>query len=438
MSRLAVLLALLAPLAPLGACQKSDDKKVDLPAAKTAEARRPKTPHIEPPLDIKTPPADAVRTPSGLIYKTIVANPQGQAPKRNDTVMIKYTGWRQATGETFFSNQSADNAMPLNLASTAPGFTEGMQQVKKGERAMLWLPPAIGLKQQPTDGHGETLVYEVEVVDIVEAPPVPPDCAQPPPTAQQTRSGIKYVEVRPGTGKDKPTIADDVTFNFTAWNADGRMLETTEMKKRAITSPPFRQPPPFEEILTSMTGGQRVRFWVDAEQMKKPQPGPAQGPLCYEVDLVTIEKSANPPPPTPPDVAKPPGSAKKTDKGVFYKVLKAGKGGAKPTPNDSVRVSYTGWTTDGRMFDSSVIRGQPAEFSLRGVIAGWTDGIPLMSVGDRYRFWIPDHLAYKGQPERPQGMLVFDVELLEIKPAASPDAHGVPGAHGMPGAHGHP
>ena len=346
------------------------------------------------------------------------------APKRNDTVMIKYTGWRQGSGETFFSNKSADNAMPLNLASTAPGFTEGMQQVRKGERAMLWLPPAIGLKEQPKDGAAETLVYEVEVVDILEAPLVPPDVGQPPANAKQTKSGIKYIEVRPGTGKDRPTNGDEVTFNFTAWNAEGRMLETTEMKKRPVKAPPFRQPRPLEEILTSMTGGQRVRFWVDAEQMKKPQPGPATGLLCYEVDLVTIEKSSNPPPPTPADVGKPPGDAQKSEKGVFYKVLRRGKGGAKPTPNDAVRVHYTGWTTDGRMFDSSVIRGEPAEFSLRGVIAGWTEGIPLMSVGDKFRFWIPDHLAYKGQPDRPQGMLVFDVELVEIKPPAAPDAHG--------------
>ena len=66
------------------------------------------------------------------------------------------------------------------------------------------------------------------------------------------------------------------------------------------------------------------------------------------------------------------------------------------------------------MFDSSVTRGKPAEFPLRGVIAGWTDAIPVMSVGDKVRFWIPEELAYKGSPG-PQGMLVFDVELLEIK-----------------------
>ena len=422
MSRVVILLSLVTALG----CQKSEDKTVDLPAAKTSEGpKKPRTPQVEPPLDIKKPPADAVRTPSGLVYKTLVANPQGQAPKQNDTVMIKYTGWRQTTGETFFSNKNADNPMPLNLSSTAPGFTEGMQQVKKGGRAMLWLPPNIGLKEQPRDGQGETLVYEVEVVDIVEAPAVPPDVAQPPATAKTTKSGAKWIEVRPGTGKQKATTADDVTFNYTAWNAEGRMLETTEMKKRPVKSAVYRQPPPLEDILSQMTGGQRVRFWVEADRMKKPQPGPATGQLCYEVDLVTIEKSKNPPPPVPADVAKPPADAKKSDKGIWYKVLKPGKGGPHPTQGDSVRVNYTGWTTDGRMFDSSIIKGEPAEFNLRGVIVGWTEGIPLMSVGDKFRFWIPDHLAYKGQPDRPQGMLVFDIELLEIKPPATPDnPHG--------------
>ena len=125
----------------------------------------------------------------------------------------------------------------------------------------------------------------------------------------------------------------------------------------------------------------------------------------------------------PADVAKPPGDAKKTTKGVFYKVLKAGKGGPHPVPADTVRVHYTGWTTDGKMFDSSVTRNEPAEFPLKGVIAGWTDGIPTMSVGDKTRFWIPEELAYKGSPGRPQGMLVFDVELLEIKSPAAPPGH---------------
>jgi peptidylprolyl isomerase len=190
-----------------------------------------------------------------------------------------------------------------------------------------------------------------------------------------------------------------------------------------------------EEVLTSVVAGERIRFWTDAEKMQaggKTLPGAPQGQLCYELEMLQIAPGIAPPP-VPPDVAKPPGDAKKTAKGVMYKVLKAGKGGPKPQPSESVRVHYTGWTTEGRMFDSSVIRGEPAEFSLDGVIAGWAEAIPLLSVGDKMRFWIPDELAYKGAPGRPQGMLVFDIELLEIKAPASRDPHG----HGADDGHGH-
>ena len=75
---------------------------------------------------------------------------------------------------------------------------------------------------------------------------------------------------------------------------------------------------------------------------------------------------------------------------------------------------YTGWTTDGKMFDSSVQRGQPATFTLDGVIAGWTEGLQMMVEGEKRRFWIPESLAYNGQSGAPVGMLVFDVELIRI------------------------
>ena len=119
---------------------------------------------------------------------------------------------------------------------------------------------------------------------------------------------------------------------------------------------------------------------------------------------------------TPRDVAQPPKNARKTKLGVFYRFLRKTKRGKKPRKSDTVTVHYSGWTTDGKMFDSSVTRKRPATFPLRHVIPGWTDGLQQMRVGDKIRLWIPERLAYRGAPGRPQGMLVFDVELLEIKP----------------------
>ena len=118
--------------------------------------------------------------------------------------------------------------------------------------------------------------------------------------------------------------------------------------------------------------------------------------------------------PAPPDVATPPADAIKTASGLATKVLKAGTSKEHPTKEDLVRVHYTGWTTDGKMFDSSVVRGEPSSFQLDGVIKGWTEGLQLMAEGEKTRFWIPENLAYGGK-SAPYGMLVFDVELLKIE-----------------------
>jgi FKBP-type peptidyl-prolyl cis-trans isomerase len=116
----------------------------------------------------------------------------------------------------------------------------------------------------------------------------------------------------------------------------------------------------------------------------------------------------------PADVAAPPADAVKTPSGLASKVIKPGTGKVHPAKTDSVTVHYTGWTTDGKMFDSSVPRGEPATFALDLVIPGWTEGLQLMVAGETRRLWIPEQLAYRGQHE-PKGMLVFDVELIKIQ-----------------------
>lgn len=119
--------------------------------------------------------------------------------------------------------------------------------------------------------------------------------------------------------------------------------------------------------------------------------------------------------PVPSDVAKPPADAQVTPSGLASKVLQPGTGTLHPNANSVVMVHYSGWTTDGQMFDSSVARNEPIDFPLNRVIPGWTEGVQLMVVGEKRRFWIPSYLAYNNAPGAPQGMLVFDVELLDFK-----------------------
>ena len=118
--------------------------------------------------------------------------------------------------------------------------------------------------------------------------------------------------------------------------------------------------------------------------------------------------------PAPPDVAAVPADAVRTSSNLASKVLQPGTGTRHPRPNSTVTVHYTGWTTDGKMVDSSVAKGQPLTISLGGVIAGWTEGVQMMVEGEKRRFWIPARLAYEGAPGRPQGVLVFDIELIRI------------------------
>lgn len=104
------------------------------------------------------------------------------------------------------------------------------------------------------------------------------------------------------------------------------------------------------------------------------------------------------------------------DSGLQYEALNTGEG-AKPSREDQVRVHYHGTLIDGTVFDSSYDRGQPAEFPVGGVIAGWTEALQLMSAGSKWRLYVPSELAYGAQGVGsipPHSVLVFDVELLDV------------------------
>ena len=133
--------------------------------------------------------------------------------------------------------------------------------------------------------------------------------------------------------------------------------------------------------------------WSAMAPQDPPAPAPAQGgiPECKEMT--------------------------KTASGLEIGFLKKGADGPGPKADDMVEVHYTGWLTDGKKFDSSRDRGQPATFGVGQVIKGWTEGVQLMTVGEKARFWIPAALAYgetAARPGAPSGDLTFEIELVEI------------------------
>jgi FKBP-type peptidyl-prolyl cis-trans isomerase len=249
--------------------------------------------------------------------------------------------------------------------------------------------------------------------------PAPADVAAPPETATKTASGLASVVLQPGTGKEHPTTADRVKVHYTGWTKDGKMFDSSVPRNKPTEFGVTQVIKGWTEGLQLMVVGEKRRFWIPAAIAygdTPRRPGAPSGQLTFDVELLEVMKPL-PPPEVPKDVAKAPASAKKTASGLQYRVLKAGTGTVHPTPTSRVQVHYSGWTPDGKMFDSSVARGTPAGFGLNQVIKGWTEGVQLMVVGEKTRFWIPGELAYGKDPARPGapgGPLVFDVELLSI------------------------
>jgi FKBP-type peptidyl-prolyl cis-trans isomerase len=240
--------------------------------------------------------------------------------------------------------------------------------------------------------------------------PAPADVAAPPADAQTTADGIASKVLTPGTGTDHPQPGDAVKVHYTGWTTDGKMFDSSVARNRPVVLPLDRVILGWSEGLQLMVVGEKRRLWIPAKLAYESKPDRPQGMLVFDVELMDILRV----PPVPPDVAKPPADAAVTSSGLASKVIKPGTGSRHPRADSMVKVHYTGWTTDGKMFDSSIAKGTPALFKLREVIPGWTEGIPLMVEGETRRFWIPKALAYRGETGKPEGMLVFDVELLQI------------------------
>ena len=112
---------------------------------------------------LRAPPADATKTASGLIYKRLGAGTKGAQPRSDDTVLVRYTGWRQRTGETFFTTQGRAQPIAIDLAHAALEFREALPLLRVGETAVVWMPPRPGTR--------EPVAYQVELVEVIASRP---------------------------------------------------------------------------------------------------------------------------------------------------------------------------------------------------------------------------------------------------------------------------
>jgi peptidylprolyl isomerase len=236
-----------------------------------------------------------------------------------------------------------------------------------------------------------------------------PDQPALPAEATRTASGLAYQVTHAGREGVHPAPQDFVRVHFTGWDAEGKTFANTRTDGEGLYLNMERIMPGMRESLVSMTVEERRRLWIPEPLAFAGAKGRPAGTVVMDLELLEILPA---PGQAPADVAAPGPEAQVLRSGVAFKILKPGTGQTHPTRASWVSVHYTGWTTDGKLFDTSIPKGASVALQLKDTIEGWVEGLQLMVAGERRRFWIPEKRAYRGQAGKPAGMLVFDVELV--------------------------
>ncbi len=253
-------------------------------------------------------------------------------------------------------------------------------------------------------------------------PTVPEDVAAAPADAERSASGLAWTVLTEGTGTKRPDKNDRVAVHFTGWTAAGTEFQTSYGQEKPAVFEIQSVFPGWAEAMQLMVEGEKRRFWIP-ERLgpKNPKSGPT-GDVVFDVELIAIQRIANP----PESLAKPPEDAERTASGAYSRRLETGWGDEFPGFESAVLLHYTGWTTDGKTFDSTTVRGRPTAFPLGKVMEPFADAVRLMVVGEKRQVWIPGNLAAGNWPGTPEGMLIFELQLVDILPDGAFQSGAIP------------
>ncbi len=375
-----------------------------------------------------------VKTASGLEY-TVTTKGNGKKPQNGDKVTVHYTG--KLTNDTVFDS-SVSRGTPfefkLGAGNVIKGWDEAFLLLSVGDKATIKFGPELGYGANATGKipANSTLIFDVELLDVKEG--VRPFDVKGKDTLK-TASGVQYIIVKENKTGEKAVLGTMAEFHYAGYFRDGKTFDNSFDRAQPLNIKVGQKQlmPGWDEGISMLRQGEKARLIIPSAlalgEKGYPPLIPPNTDLVMDIEMLTVKVIVAP---ALFDIKGL--EMKTTATGLkYYEVKKAGSA-VKAEKGKTVKVHYSGYLADGKMFDSSVERGAPIEFPLgQGqVIPGWDEGIALMSVGDKMRLVIPFELAYGEQGRPPmipaKAELTFDVELVEVKDG---------GAHGPDDGHNH-
>jgi len=369
---------------------------------------------------------DFITTPSGLQYK-IHKKGIGTIPKEGDKVRVHYQG--KLTDNTLFdSSYKRGNPFEFELGKgrVIKGWDEGIALLNEGDSATFIIPPDLGYGNRSMSNipANSTLIFNVELIKVIPDIPVVEFDTKGKDTIT-TESGLQYIIVEKAPANALKVAENKKTkVHYTGYFLDGRVFDSSIKRGEPISIIVGKGMviKGWEEGLELMSVGDKARLIIPYNlaygEEGRPPIIPQRTDLIFDVEIIDAETL---PVAVPYKVEGK--DTVSTESGLKYIVVEevSRKNSLVPKNGQNVSVHYTGYFEDGKIFDSSIERGQPISFVLGqgAVIKGWDEGIAIMRKGEKFRLLIPYDLAYgeQGYPGAipPKSNLIFDVELVDIK-----------------------
>jgi FKBP-type peptidyl-prolyl cis-trans isomerase len=354
---------------------------------------------------------------SGVKYWDIKVG-EGESPRIKDTAVLNLSSWMK-DGMLWFTTEKQGYPVKLLLEQVPPGLAEGLLSMKVGGKRRIEIPSRLAFGESGLPGRvppGADLVYQAKLIAVKQYIEPPKQTSVAGIESTIMPSGVKYWDFKVGKGKS-PKPNSIVTVHYAGWLSDGKLFHNTIQEGRPESFRLDKIVKGFAEGLRSMKVGGKRRLEIPPElgYGKKGQGQfiPPNSRLFFEVELFDVQRPLPPPKQTSVKGIKP----VVLPSGLKYWDLKVGDGES-PNLASNITVHYTGWLTDGTVFDSSIDRGQPLRIRLGRMIKGWGEGLKTMKAGGKRRLEIPYELGYGedgiAPSVPPKARLIYELELLEV------------------------